>query len=496
MVTIRFLKFFIAAFFAIFIILLLTRDKVPQLQEFNARNAYQATETASEKDDTVPVEVTEIKTKPLEDSANLEEIVTNINSDKEVKEEDQENDKEEIDDSNNDVMPAAFLNYRSPTSENKSYCKFSYGLPYSLTYLEEDMAYPPQGGKESTYRVLYNAIFAYNIENVSSITYATHLTANYGNFIPELLKRWDGLVTIAAFVPDVDSFYFLEQINQFCYCEPKMHRVSIHLVTQERLPFSKNDISFGRPDSCLPKDSSQLVLYKDFDNTVTYPVNVVRNVARVSALSRYVLLSDIELMPNKGLAKSFLNFQENFNKTIEREVFVLPVFEVDEAESVPENKEELLRLIEDDKAIYFHGLVCQHCQRFPLFEKWLQSGFSDDIKPFVTVKRHDPYYRWEPIFIGTNEEPLYNEELTWEGLQDKMSQSLEMCLLDYHYTVLDNAFLCHWPGMKKKKPTKEEWRSKFITNNTETYKKIIRNLLERYDNIPECRANFMPQLVP
>lgn len=33
-----------------------------------------------------------------------------------------------------------------------------------------------------------------------------------------------------------------------------------------------------------------------------------------------------------------------------------------------------------------------------------------------------PRTAWEPIYIGTNEEPLYDERLTWEGKRDKMSQ--------------------------------------------------------------------------
>lgn len=43
-------------------------------------------------------------------------------------------------------------------------------------------------------------------------------------------------------------------------------------------------------------------------------------------------------------------------------------------------------------------------------------------QPLLVVRREFPYHRWEPIYIGTNEEPLYSEELTWEGQQDKMTQ--------------------------------------------------------------------------
>ena len=40
----------------------------------------------------------------------------------------------------------------------------------------------------------------------------------------------------------------------------------------------------------------------------------------------------------------------------------------------------------------------------------------------ATGKREKPYHRWEPIYIGTNEEPTYDERLTWEGRSDKMVQ--------------------------------------------------------------------------
>lgn len=38
------------------------------------------------------------------------------------------------------------------------------------------------------------------------------------------------------------------------------------------------------------------------------------------------------------------------------------------------------------------------------------------------MKREFPYHRWEPIYICTKQEPFYDERLSWEGLQDKMTQ--------------------------------------------------------------------------
>lgn len=40
----------------------------------------------------------------------------------------------------------------------------------------------------------------------------------------------------------------------------------------------------------------------------------------------------------------------------------------------------------------------------------------------LVVKREFPHHRWEPVYIGTQREPLYSELLTWEGQQDKMAQ--------------------------------------------------------------------------
>lgn len=41
---------------------------------------------------------------------------------------------------------------------------------------------------------------------------------------------------------------------------------------------------------------------------------------------------------------------------------------------------------------------------------------------FHIGKRIGPFVHWEPIFIGTNFEPLYDERLSWEGKSDKMTQ--------------------------------------------------------------------------
>ena len=37
-------------------------------------------------------------------------------------------------------------------------------------------------------------------------------------------------------------------------------------------------------------------------------------------------------------------------------------------------------------------------------------------------KRLKPHEIWEPFYISNNEEPFFDERLSWEGMSDKMEQ--------------------------------------------------------------------------
>lgn len=48
------------------------------------------------------------------------------------------------------------------------------------------------------------------------------------------------------------------------------------------------------------------------------------------------------------------------------------------------------------------------------------------MKPLIITRREYPHHRWEPVFIGTQNDPFYAEEMSWEGRQDKMSQVMHI----------------------------------------------------------------------
>jgi hypothetical protein len=66
--------------------------------------------------------------------------------------------------------------------------------------------------------------------------------------------------------------------------------------------------------------------------------------------------------------------------------------------------------------------LCPHCQRFPGLTSWMIRPDPNKVRPLIVTKREYPHHRWEPVFIGTRDDPLYTEEMSWEGKQDKMTQ--------------------------------------------------------------------------
>ncbi|RXG52660.1 Beta-1,4-glucuronyltransferase 1, partial [Armadillidium vulgare] len=360
----------------------------------------------------------------------------------------------------------------------------------------------PQLGINGSYLVVYNYLKAEEQYKINeTVTYSTHTTSRFIKHVKELSERWDGPVSVAVFVPGYDFCSSIIQILKLRECGNHLikRKVSWHIYWHKEFPpaidWTKLDItpyincSFNY---MLPSRSWRYI------KGLKYPINVGRNVARNASKTWFILPSDIELYPSKNLSNQFISFigNENFTKKsnigkLWPRVYVVPVFEVQN--KIPDTKEELVAQVSRGDAIYFHRHVCSHCQKIPGLNSWLHRlGKPNEIHAFSSVKRHFPYHRWEPIFISTNNEPLYDERLSWEGLQDKMSQMHELCLRNYNLVILDRAYLVHSPGIKKKgrkTASSDTWREPFIKANSITYDIIMGELQRKLGNNYKCRKH-------
>ena len=95
-------------------------------------------------------------------------------------------------------------------------------------------------------------------------------------------------------------------------------------------------------------------------------------------------------------------------------------------------------------AIPFHKKLCAGCHNVPKSKEWQEAPETDGLHVFHVGKRTGKFIHWEPIFIGTNMDPMYEERLSWEGKSDKMTQVrfvLSTCTI--HFFI---SFLVLWPN--------------------------------------------------
>lgn len=289
----------------------------------------------------------------------------------------------------------------------------------------------------------------------TSITYTTQGSYEFLNHAEQLCKRFDGPISIAVYAPGsefqiaVSLIYHLRECGDLCV----KTNISWHMIYDSLLKVDNLDIN-KYPDEYLidnnvnlrfncskkyseymqsliniyDKDEKNKILNVRTKHHLPYPINVLRNVARLSANTKYVLASDIELYPS-------INIVKMFRKTLEKEsrnqldlvnpekphVYILPIFEVEATAKAPETKQQLVQMLKKGTAIFFHKWVCDACQNFVDRDQWtVETKSPNELNIFRATKRKKTY--WEPLYIGTNDEPLYDERLSWDGKRDKMSQ--------------------------------------------------------------------------
>ncbi|EDW45953.1 beta-1,4-glucuronyltransferase 1 [Drosophila sechellia] len=368
----------------------------------------------------------------------------------------------------------------------------------------ESKAYKSSHAIYKDYWVLENYVMAEHgdIPCYSNVTYTTHADYTYLDNVVPLLERWRSPLSLAIYAPGTDFEPTIQSILYLLQCHPGHDLVrqlcSIHLYFDvEHLPqvVLPPETALKEPANCNGPPPYVNVFKGNMyraQNTLDYPVNMGRNIARRASLTHYVLASDIELYPTPGLVSDYLHFLGRQVIGIPGQqptsplVHVLRIFEVMSNVSVPNTKPELQEMLKSGEAVPFHMDICEACHRGPNLEEWINASVvSQELNVFNVGHRSENNNNWEPIFVGTVEDPPYDERLTWEGQRDKMTQAYAMCVLDYEFHILDNAFLVHKPGIKQPGNRKEIFPQE-RRNNGLINKKISREMRMTYGTRSGC----------
>ncbi|XP_064460163.1 beta-1,4-glucuronyltransferase 1-like [Ornithodoros turicata] len=334
-------------------------------------------------------------------------------------------------------------------------------------------------------------------EYYATVTLTTHATHDYLHHTPVLCRRWQGPVSVSLYAPGAEYEIAINKVLFLRACSDPCVRANVtwHIVysTEHRpkaglLTANPQELANRRPNC------SDSVMHRQYENyrsrhNLTYPINVLRNSARRAAETRFILASDIELYPSGNIISRFLDMALRTHSPTAHHVYVLPVFEVKASLAAPLTKRVLVDMVRNKTAMFLHARVCEECQKFPKRDMWLRYIPPEgSLSVFTTTKRDKSTRHWEPVYIGTNANPFYPEELTREGKRDKTAQGYEMCLMGYKFNIIDNAFLVHAPGIKTIVASEAKRRAAFVKVNYIYHDRLMNELKKKYaKNITNCR---------
>lgn len=281
------------------------------------------------------------------------------------------------------------------------------------------------------------------------ISLVTQCSFNHLHHLVTLSQRWQGPISVAVFAEDHQISDALWKIAGLRSCFASI-RQNVTFALISPLPAKSSPPlsipSSPPPHSCI--NSHDVENVKNYAITHNYPNNLLRNVARRGTPSEFILVIDIDMLPNENLRQDFFAFasQRGLFRKVEPEdktVFVVPAFEMRESIAPPKHKSDLIKLSESGDVRPFYIQLCWKCQVHTDYDAWLREPPSSELLPLFEVLWKDP---WEPFYIARSTVPFYDERFKQYGF-NRISQVCETHVAGYKFSVLNNAFLVH-RGMK------------------------------------------------
>ncbi|KAM8882171.1 beta-1,4-glucuronyltransferase 1 [Synchiropus picturatus] len=309
-------------------------------------------------------------------------------------------------------------------------------------------------GQYRVYKNLIKSDFTNNLKPGSEpgsniLALATHTTINNLHYLESLLERWQNPLSVAIFAHGQDVKFATALVYALSFFCPHIQAlVDFHLVclSGETASFPEQDREhFAGLEDCASV-FSRLETHRDKDQNyaisgnISYPNNLLRNVARAGTESTYVLVIDMDMMPSADLHQQFVTMMMKREPESD-EVFVLPAFEIRHARKMPSSKAELVQLYQVGEVRPFYEELCPRCQAPTNYSQWVNSHVrgANSLEVAYTLTWVDP---WEPFYIGPSTVPLYDESFKQYGF-NRISQACELHVAGYKFSVLSSAFVVH-----------------------------------------------------
>lgn len=194
-------------------------------------------------------------------------------------------------------------------------------------------------------------------------TLATQTSLDKIISLTEVAKHWNGPISVAVFAVGDDEltklllyiiylrqcFFEVQEKVTFHFAFPKDHIPSAIALEPDNFPdCSKPELVYQSLIQGKPAERWRLRL--------PYPQNHMRNLARKNSQTKFVFLTDVDIIPSFKMAENLDVFLRE-HRCKGKCAYVIPTYELDERLPFPPNKSELVRLAYKNLARPFHHKV-------------------------------------------------------------------------------------------------------------------------------------------
>ena len=172
-----------------------------------------------------------------------------------------------------------------------------------------------------------------------------------------------------------------------------------------------------------------------------YPVNWLRNLVIRNATTEYIFTVDADFVPSQNLMSSLLTkLKQLHRKHLDKNhAVIVPAFEqFSNVAKLPEAKRDVIILVDviGDMDV-FHRRWHPDGHRIWKYDVWKESKNSYKLDKETVCSEPEPY-----IAVRKAVSPYFPEILLERG-RNRVAYHFEMCVRDFQFVVLADAFLVH-----------------------------------------------------
>lgn len=253
------------------------------------------------------------------------------------------------------------------------------------------------------------------------VSIVTHLSIDRRYLLQPMAQHWQGPIVFVIYNPRKFSFSpLLKFINASRTLQP---RTNIQYITVYR---------------------------RQNDEHLLYPTNILRNIALRAARTKYVLILDVDFIPNVGMYDSLVQqipvFSEQDRLSNNKTVFVIPAFE-----TTSNNTFEALRHLPSNKADFVAAWLRD--SKYRVFSERIFKKGHGPTNSSQWANTTVPYsVAWKPgyepyIVADACQLPLFDERFL--TADDKVTYFYMLEADGFRFVVLPTDFLIHIPHLRR-----------------------------------------------